>query len=293
MRAMPFRTASDDSVEFAAPRLQVGDAVFDAGDPVATWDYLATSTVLGGVRIDPDELRRSTAMADLDGLSAAMQVDCTATGFRETVTVPVLSAVGADALVQVRIGPHTVAGELNVRYGIVLEREREMGHEMSASRRGSRVYTPAKNFRFSLEGDAAGFPTEAFDFEPTAYPTEACWHLNFRADSLDEPFMGAVRLFINTRHPAASTLLSGTASIHRSVLFHGVVEQLLVSASNRWSDELPAEYEDGTVGHALHELAATYLHMGLAEAISALAGDSERLFTRLRAATGLLEGKES
>ncbi|MBB1517268.1 hypothetical protein H5398_15025 [Tessaracoccus sp. MC1679] len=292
MRAMPFRTASEASVQFTPPRLQVGDAIFEAGDAVPSWDFLAAPTILGFFRVEPDELLRSTGMRDLDGLSGTIQVDCRATGFRETVTVPVLSAVGAEAPLQVRIGPHTVAGELEVRYGLVLDREREVGLEMAASKRGSRVYTPTRSYRFPLEGDAAGFPTEAFDFEPTGYPSEACWHLNFRADSLDEPFMGAVRLFINTGHPAASTLLSGVASIHRSVLFHGVVEQLLVSAASRWSDELPTEYEEGTVGHVLQELSSTYLRMGLAEAISAVHGDGDRVFTRLRAATGLLEGRQ-
>lgn len=292
MRAMPFRTASEGSVQFSAPRLLVGDATFDAGEAVPTWDFLAAPTILGSFLVEREELLRSTGMTDLDGLSATVQVDCRATGFRETVVVPVSLAVGTEALLQVRIGAHTVAGELEVRYGLVLDKDCEGGPEMAASKRGSRVYTSTKSYRFLLEGDAASFPTEAFDFGPTGYPTGASWHLNFRADSLEEPFMGAVRLFINTRHPAASALLSGVANVQRSVLFHGVVEQLLVSASHRFPGEIPPDYEEGSVGAVLQDLTTTYLGLGLAEAISAVCRDGDRIFTRLRAATGLLEGTQ-
>lgn len=291
MRAMPFRVASDSSVVFTEPRLSMGDTVIVAGDPAPTWDYLTTSIVIGGFTVDESELLRSTALTDLAGLGAVLQVDCQATGFRCTTTVPVSSAIDHEALMQVELAPHKVAGEIEVRYGLVLEQQNlETLSSMAAHKRGSRVYSPPRIYRFLLEGVASGFPTEAFDFGPTGYPTGAAWHLSFRADSADEPFMGAARLFINTKHPAAGTLLSGNPGLIRSVLFHGVLEQLLLTAADLWRDELSAEHEEGSVGAVLQELTETYLGMALPATVAAIHGDRDRLLTKLREATGLLDG---
>lgn len=289
MRAMPFRVASDKSVSFTEPSLRMGDRHIAAGDPAPTWDYLTWSTVSGGFSVDEDELLRSTALTDLAGLSACLQVDCQSTGFRSTKTVPVMSAISHEALLEMDLAPNTVAGEIEVRYGLVLERPNlETQQVMAAFRRGSRVYSLPRTYRFLLEGEASGFPTEAFDFGPTGYPTGAAWHVSFRADSPDEPFMGAVRLFINTKHPAAGTLLSGTPGIVRSVLFHGVLEQLLMTAADLWRDELSDDHEKGSVGAVLSELTGTYLGMTLPAAVAAIHGDRDRVLTKLRESTGLL-----
>lgn len=290
MRAMPFRVATDAAVQFTQPSLHLGDVQIASGEPAPTWDFLTSSTIIGKVRVDENELRRSTALTDLEGLSAVVQVDCPATGFRGMVTVPVNLAVDHEALLQLQLGPHTVASEIEVRYGLILGQAREEQPNMSAFRRGSRVYSHPRTYRFLLEGEASGFPTEAFDFTPTGYPDGAVWHLSFRADSLDEPFMGAVRLFINTRHPAAETLLSGAPSIQRSVLFHGVLEQLLTTVADQWDEESYTVDEEGSVGAVLNELAENYLGMTLSAAVAAIHGDRDRVLTKLRETTGLLDG---
>lgn len=299
MRAMPFRTASDAAVEFSEPRLRVGDVMIYAGDPAPTWDYLASASVYGGVKVHANELLRSTGLTDLAAVSAILQVDCHATGFRQLVAVPVLQTVGHAVSLHMDIEPHAVAGEIEIHYGLVLERGCEQQQNMAPFRRGSRVYTLARTHKFLLEGDAAGFPTEAFDFEPTGYPDGAPWHLNFRAESLGDPFMGAVRLFVNTKHPASAELLSGASSISRSVLFHGILEQLLVTAADRgsrdiegWDDDLLVSHEEGSVGAVLGNLTSTYLGMSLAAAVTALRDDRDRVLTKLRATAGLLDGGE-
>lgn len=299
MRTMPFRTASDDSVEFSEPRIRVGEVLINAGDPVSTWDYLTEVSVIGNVKVSPDELLGSTGLSDLGGVSATLQVDCPATGFRNMAAVPVLCAVDKGTRLQLDIRPHTIAGEIEVRYGLVLEKERENEPTMAPFRRGSRVYTAARIYRFLLEGDGAGFPTEAFDFEPTGYPTGAPWHLSFRADSLDEPFMGAVRLFINTQHSASTALLAGKPGIPHSVLFHGVLEQLLVTMADRssglnqgWAEGLSATHDEGSVGAVMNELTSTYLNMTLPVAMAAINADRDRVLTKLRETAGLLDGAE-
>ncbi len=299
MRAMPFRTASDAAVEFAEPRLQVGDLIIDAGDPSPTWDYLVSSSVFGRVKVHTNELLLSTGLTDLAAVSATLQVDCHATGFRHLVSVPILQTVDHVTRLQMGIEPHTVAGEIEVRYGLVLDKDCERQPNMAPFKRGSRVYTLARTYRFLLEGDGAGFPTEAFAFERTGYPGGAPWHLSFRAESLDDPFMGAVRLFVNTEHPAAEHLLSGSSNILRSVLFHGILEQLLVTAADRsshdiedWDDEFSMNHEEGSVGAVLGNLTVTYLGMALPAAVAAIRHDRDRVLTKLRETAGLLNGGE-
>lgn len=298
MRAMPFRTASDYSVKFAPPRLRVGDALIESGKPAPTWDYLTTSTVVGGVQVDATELLRSTALDDLSGISATMQVDCASTGFRETVALPVVQAADHEAALQLVIGPHTVADQIEISYGLVLDRELEPRPSMAPYRRGSRVFASTQSHRFILEGDAAGFPTEAFAFGPAGLPKGAPWHLRFNLDSLEDPFMGAVRLFINTEHQASEQLLSGSPGLHRSVLFHSVLEQLLVTAADHnqaadaddWSELLSANHTEGSVGAVLSSLTTTYLEMALPAAMAAVRTDRARVLTKLRESAGLLLG---
>lgn len=298
MRAMPFRTASDYSVQFTPPSLRVGDIIVEAGKPAPTWDYLTTSTVLGGVRVDTAELLRSTALDDPGVISATMQVDCPSTGFRAMKVLPVLRAADHEAVMHLVIGPHTVADQIEITYGLVLTRDLAPQTSMAPYLRGSRVFASTQSHRFILEGDAAGFPTEAFAFGPAGLPKGAPWHLRFHVESLEDPFMGAVRLFINTEHPASDQLLSGAPGLHRSVLFHSVLEQLFITAADHgqgegaddWSELLPASHSEGSVGAVLSALTNTYLEMALPTAMTAIRTDRARVLTKLRESAGLLLG---
>ncbi len=288
MRAMPFRTASDSAVTFAPPALELDGTLFKPGDPATAWDYLTRAKVHGSVQIDSRELLRSTALETLEPLSVFLQVDCPSTGFRGTATAPVsVNGPGSEVHVELELHPHTVANELEVRYGLVLTRQLPANERMTPFQRGSRVYSHGRTYRFHLEGEGSGFPTEAFDFEAAGFPAGAPWHLSFQHESLHDPFMASVRLFINTSHPASEALLSAKPGPAQSVLLHGILEQLILTVADE-DEELDEFFDEGSIGTVLDDLCQTYLGKPLAAVRTALKSDRDRTLTKLRDTAGLL-----
>ena len=292
MRAFPHRVATASAVTFGDPELLLGGERFTVGEPVTPWDYLAPSVVVSTASVDEAEFLRSTGLTELSGVVGHLQVDCPTTGSRHSANAP-LPADGETVAIEVHLPPHEVAQRIEVTQSVLLDRpDGEEPPDLAAYRRGSRLWQAERTFRFILEGSASTFPTEAFDFGPAGLPPTAAWKLQFEPDSLDEPYLGAVRLFINSEHPQASELLSGRPSIVQSVLFHDIVQQLLTAVSDRFSGEVHMDFEADSVGEALNHLATTYLGVTLAAAATRLREDRAETLCRLQAGTSfLLEGR--
>lgn len=291
MRAMPHRVASSSSATFAEPWIEVSGERFGPSEPVVPWDYLVDSTVSCSITVDEGAFLESTGLATTAGVVAVMQVDCRATGSRRMALTPLPKGT-APVLMQVHLGPHEVAQQIEVTYSIVLNTpDRGETVDLVAFRRGSRLLSSSAPYRFILEGSASTFPTEAFDFGSAGLPREAAWKLQFDPESLDEPYLAAVRLFINTSHPSAPELLSGRASLAQSVLFHTIVEHLLLIVAERFDREVSSEFQADTVGEAIDHLARVYLGVSLATAVSMLKHDRSETICRLQAATSFLVGR--
>lgn len=288
MRAMPFRIAKPSAVTFKDPTFQVNGEIFEATTPVTPWDYLSQATVTATATADIEELVTSTGLSSAEGVVALIQVDCPATGFRRTGSSP-LQGDGRVIRLDVNIDPHEVAEFIEVTLSVILDRpDSPNAYDGVAFRRGSRLLTHNETYRFVLEGSASTFPTEAFDFEIAGLPKEAAWRLNFDPISFDEPYLGAVRLLINTRHHAAQEILSGKASLVQSVLFHGVVEQMLLTIAASDHDGIPVDFKEGSVGEAMDHLAQMYLDLSLGAAVNYLKHDRAEALCRLQARTGFL-----
>ena len=286
MRVMPHRVASESSTVFAEPELHVGPNVYSPSDPAATWDYVSEMSVRTTVAVEVTALLHSTGLPSLEGVVALLQVDCLATGSRHIATIPVPSD-GRLSDLAVAIGAHTVAQRLEVTQTLLLDADRPEGEDLAAYRRGSRLLTPSATHTIILEGSASTFPTEAFDFASAGLPQDAAWKLQFEPDSLDEPYLGAVRLLVNSHHPQAVEILSGRPSLTQSVLFHDVVEQLLVTAAVTF-DDVSRDFVADSVGDALNHLAVAYLGVSLGAAMSLLRSDRSETLCRLQAGTGFL-----
>ncbi len=288
MRAYPHRTATASAVSFTDPRLRLGERWYGVDEPVTHWDYLAPSTVVSTITVDEAEFLRSTGLADLSGLVGCVQVDCRTSGSRHLAYAPLLAG-GAPAGVEVHIPPHEVADRIEVTQSVLLDRpDTEEAPDLSAYRRGSRLWQADRAFRFILEGSASTFPTEAFDFRSAGLPSAAAWKLQFEPESLDDPYLGAVRLLLNSEHPRANDLLSGKPSLAQSVLFHGIVEQLLTTVTSLFAGDVASEFEVDSVGEALNHLTTLYLGVPLAAAVARLRDDRAETLCQLQAGTSFL-----
>ena len=288
MRAMPYRVATPGSVIFSEPQLFVRGEVFPPSLPVTPWDYVSPSTLRSSVTLDEPAFLGSTGLATTDGVVAQMQVDCRATGSRHIANIP-LSAAMQGVPLEVVIGPHQVAQQLEVTHGVLLDRPNvEESRDMVAFRRGSRLYSEDTVHRFILEGSAPTFPTEAFAFGPVGLPPQAAWKLRFDPESLDEPYLGAVRLLINSEHPLASDLLTGRPSLAQSVLYHSILEQLLLFVADKFHHDVSADFDETSVGGVLDHLSQLHLGLSLPRAVSALRDDRAETLCRLQAGTMFL-----
>lgn len=292
MRALPHRVATTSAVTFDEPRLLIGGDVFAVGEPVTPWDYLATSVVVSSVSVDEAELLRSTGLLELTGIIGHVQVDCPTTGSRHSASSP-LRGAGEVVSIEVELGPNQVAQRIEVTRSVLLDRpDGDEPPDLAAFRRGSRLWQADRTSRFVLEGSASTFPTEAFNFTFVGLPPTAAWKLQFEPDSLDEPYLGAARLLLNSEHPKAPELLSGKPSLAQSVLFHSIVEQLLTTVADRFPGQVPTEFEPDSVGDALNHLSSIYLGVSLVVAATRLRDDRAETLCQLQAGTSfLLEGR--
>lgn len=290
MRIMPFRAATDRSVAFAQPQLKAPGGIFNPGEPVASWDYLTETSVSTSVVIQEEHFAEETGIEALDKVLVALQVDCLATGFRAFGLMPALR--GEPTPVSVKVPASETAYELEIRQGLVLAADTPAELPL-AGKKGSRLFWDERTFRFPLEGSGGGFPTEAFDFSISGtLPADAAWHLNFRADALETPFLMGVRLLINTSHPASDELLSGKRNLVQSVLFHAILETMLLAVADETGTEQAGSFPEGSVGAVLDELVDTYLGMSLSEAIRAVRQDRYRMLSKLQSSSGFLRKEQ-
>lgn len=287
---MPFLEADPTSIVFNTPTLHMRDSLLTPDSPVVGWDYLTPVTVTCAAEYDEELIRASTGIEDLASIGAYLQVDCLATRWRTVVTTPLTA--GAQALsLRIDLDPGFLSDELELRHGLVLLHENPATTSQFAARsKGSRLLESAQTHRFVLEGDGSAFPVEAFPFSTVNLPKSAPWHLHCSAGNLDDSFKGHVRLFVNTEHPHAAQILSGSDPVMNSIVTHGVFVDLLLKASQLDSFDDFVEYEEGGIGDTLDELTELQLAQPLAEAVRGLRQDPLETMTRLRSELGLLGG---
>ncbi|WP_157073171.1 hypothetical protein [Kribbia dieselivorans] len=279
--------ADPGAIIFGEPVLAVAGQTYAHGEPVESWDYATPFTVIMSVTVDRERFLESTGLSTLDGVVACVAVDCKVSGTRYVERLP-LPASGAPADIRVHIGPHQVAQAVEVTPSVVLDSAEGLENpEMVAFRRGSRLISSTRSYRFPLEGSATLFPTEAFSFAAAGFPSGAAWKLNFDPDEIDDPYLGAVRLLINTDHPISGELLSGEPTLARSVLFHEVIAQMLLTVAGSFRT-IPTEFEEDSVGAAMNHLAETYLGLSLAQAVDALGNDRAETLCRLQDRTAFM-----
>lgn len=113
-----------------------------------------------------------------------------------------------------------------------------------------------------LEGDSSRFPTEALNFEANGLgPRNCAWRIEVDTTDLDAPALSALRVVLNTEHPAYHRITenadSPEAEITRQVIAYDVARQLVVAALSQ-DDMVASEYERGSIGGVLRSRLSDY-----------------------------------
>ena len=296
MRAMPFLTADSSSVSVEDPRIVVGGEVFSIDEPIRRWDYQTPLRVQQAVSINETGFRTQTGMAgtnDLYGVVVALQVDCAATSWRHVSTSPIQAFFGTGSSIEALVPAGAVAISLTITSWVLLDRpDREAAGDRVAHLRGSRLFSADAVWRVPLEGNGAGFPTDAVDFAAVGLPAGAPWNLVVRVNDLDIPFMKAVRLQINTGHPAAASLLAGDDPRIAESLFHDVLVQMLFAVRELVVSDYSAVWAEESVGDVLNNLCDTYAGCSLFQTCEQLTHEPAQFLTQLKAGLNFLKGKQ-
>lgn len=285
MRAMPYRVASADSVTYEPVVVTMNRREYPTNEPLRDWDYLTAVSLHASVTVSASRFLGSAHLNSLTGVSVYLQADCPSTGWRALALQP----AGSDEVTQLTldIPPGLVAEQVEVQQGVVLTQDLPP-RGTSARNRGSRLHEGPKS-TVQLEGAGSGMPVEAFDFAGSAYPEFAPWFVRFTAESLTDPYLSSVRLYVNAGHPRADEMLAGRDRALISAMTLDVVLQLLLQVSHWDAQARPVGHEEGSLGAVLEAFCEQYLQMSLAGALEAMESDLSVTVARLQSGTRYLE----
>jgi hypothetical protein len=160
---------------------------------------------------------------------------------------------------QAVVDGHQLGGQLRIETHLLLTTNRRSASVISPTRAGSIIWRDV--IATVVEGDAPRFPVEVADFSLTlGVPADAVWFLSWNSDDMHQPFLGAVRLMINTGVPAVVEAVAGggrdpRSKAIRSAIYYEVGRALIRGAlSNDEFLSAPDSFPDGSVGHSLSTL---------------------------------------
>ncbi|MFP4512486.1 MAG: hypothetical protein ACLFRV_06025 [Acidimicrobiales bacterium] len=197
-----------------------------------------------------------------DSAISAVAVHSSSSTGRRVAGQAVRVATSGDVHVVVDLDPTVSGGILKLHSELVLSAPGTAGSRLAPSRPGSILWRePFRERRqVILEGDAARFPTEVVDFSTTSLAeSRAAWWLHRDLSDLDTNPLAALRLYVNSGHPAMRALMEGTrdpsTATIRSVIAWDVSRQLIHAALN--DDDFVdgyASFRENSVGENLEML---------------------------------------
>lgn len=291
---MPYRTATPASVTWGPWLVSTGAEFQPLPSELQEWDFDTACTLRGSVSVDEADLLESTGLGSVDDVVLVAQVDCPSTLLRKTASKRLIQGRHTMSI-DVELLPGECAVHVSLSLHLVLGRETHSNDPTVATQTGSRLAASDEQ-RIGLGGDALRFPTEALAFSGIL-PAAAPWILNLTYDDLDDAFLGAARLLINTNHPAGRVALDSAhqnSTIIRSALKTDIVRLLIrqVAAQESLVFDQHREYEPNSVGYVVASLCKNDLKGNLNSITRLIMDDPAEFESRLQSGLGYLQYAE-
>lgn len=288
LRVFPHRQIGPSAIKFEGWHVRVGQA---PQMPVARYlenfDYSSEMQFGFRAKLSLDQIRSSVGIDDQSTLAFYLLVDCESSNvrFKEVVTV----SEGEEFDCWLTVPPGQLAAKVRLERGLVLDELGSSDVWDSPKRRGALLFSDDPWF-VQLEGDATRFPTQAIDFAADRLPEKAAWKLQISYDDPNQPFNSAVRLLINTRHPAHNALLAAERNdIFDSALRSDIARQLIATLSRDEEFLAQQEWRDESLGAVVDRLCRSALpYASAAEAIQSFRRDPTRFDAKIQNAFGYL-----
>jgi len=204
----PFLLPPADAVSHGGWHLSgpEGDALLP--DEMDHWDYQTTLNLNAAVSVDRALVTSSCELSDSSELGLVVTAHSTHTGVEERMAkVAIPEQDRYDLAVHVELPGENLGGRLTLRTTLVVLAPSPLG-PLSPVLPGSILWTT--EHRSYLQGTGAQFPTDASDFAQARLGSpNAGWDLYIDLTDPDALFMSAVRLTLNSGHPAIKRLLDG------------------------------------------------------------------------------------
>ena len=228
------------------------------------WDYASTEVVGTSITINADGVVGRGPNVPQDAV-ALIVADCPSAQARFVSRTALDHAKSGEPIpLELELPRGQLAKEVVLRAYVVSGDSRDP----SAPRPASRL-AESKPHRVALEGDASRFPVEAFSFQDNDGP-DIPWRLSVSFDAPSDAFLGAIRLFVNTDHPAGRALIEENPERPADGLAKEYLVRQLVAAlaSEGFGDDVrEGEYEDGSVAEVCDRMCQLFLSLSLEEAV--------------------------
>jgi hypothetical protein len=267
VRLFPHRLADPSSIDLGAWWIERDGARSDLTSPLKGWDYARDEKIGLTVRkLDEELFLDSTGLQDISDVELVLLADCKDSQSRVASRRSLDSASLHDAGFSLILPRGTLAGSVSLRAIFRLARQLPQRADRSAHIRGARLFM-SELTTITLEGDDSRFPTEPAAFSALHLP-DAPWTLHITSDSLESSFMGAVRLLVNTEHPAGRMLLNSATAEKISPLAMADIIRLLVAYLADQSAQLNSvDFHEGSVVQVVDKMCTFFLGSGLTPAI--------------------------
>lgn len=228
------------------------------------WDYNTDIVIGRTVAIDAAQVRATCLLAASDSLKI-VAVWSSPGSFQRGVLCSHELMPAAGLVHMVLRGTLTggeIVGSVKIDTFVVLASPLEAAQPLAPSRPGSILWQDSASVL--VEGTGPRFPMGVIDFQDVTWvPNGAAWYLAWNPYDLDQPFLGAVRLFINSAHEQvvqATTTPAGDAGAAaiRSAIYFDVGRALLRGGlgNAEFLDQFDS-FPRGTTGHAIATLLRT------------------------------------
>lgn len=255
-------TPAHPSVEVLPERLEHWDHTVDLGvDATVTADPAAVASVCG--------------LGPWSSFAAVLSWHATGSGLRQTAAVAELRDDGPTT-VHAQLDGGRLGGVLRLAVSIVVRRPEEPA-PAAPSQPGAVLVRDTRSW--SLEGTGDRFPVERIDFrEAGIRGPDAAWTVRWVRKDPEWDAHAAVRLQLNSRHPATGVLLEGdsdTGALTRTVLRRDVLRELVAAALMMDDFDIdPSGWPEGSLGQSLSLTLATVFPGLILDEIRALHRDT-------------------
>jgi hypothetical protein len=258
--SVSFRRSTQDRVESAGWEIVENDVCSPLPTLLTTIDYSSTLRVRRELVIDVAGIRADCGIPENVPLLACATWHSNGTALKRTLCVYQLDAQATDQLVELggQISCGDLAGSVDLVTSIIVATNSGVDIPLVARLAGSILFQDRQAIEFD---DAASFfPVEVVDFESAHLHADAGWMLVWNVDDLDQPFLSAVRLYINATHTNVVRAVTGSppspeAAAIRTAIYFDVAKSLILGAlDNEDFVDRNGDYPKGSCGKAVYDL---------------------------------------